>query len=63
DIQIGDATGVLLSDGTSGFMDYHQIVEHSFNEARDYYYPIPTKERELNPKLKQNPGWLDGLDY
>ena len=63
DIQIGDATGVLLSEGSSGFMDYHQIVEHAFNEARDYYYPIPTKERELNPNLKQNPGWIDGLDY
>ena len=33
------------------------------DENRDYYYPIPTKERQLNPQLKQNPGWNDGLSF
>lgn len=26
---------------------------------RRYYYPIPLKELQLNPKLVQNPGWKD----
>ena len=61
--EIGSDTGVLLSEGTSGYMDHHKNIAHVFNEARDYYYPIPTKERSLNPNLKQNPEWKDGLDY
>ena len=62
-LEIGSDTGVLLSDGTSGYMDHHKNIAHVFDENRDYYYPIPTKERSLNPNLKQNPGWKDGLDY
>ncbi|WP_418359684.1 RagB/SusD family nutrient uptake outer membrane protein [Sphingobacterium detergens] len=26
-------------------------------EEKDYYYPIPTQELQLNPKLEQNKGW------
>jgi hypothetical protein len=62
-IEIGSDTGVLLSNDTYGYLDHHKNVAHSFDESRDYYYPIPTKERSLNPNLKQNPGWKDGLDY
>lgn len=32
------------------------ILKRSFIE-RDYLWPIPAKEREINPELKQNPGW------
>lgn len=28
-----------------------------FNEEKDYLYPIPIQELQLNPNLKQNPGW------
>lgn len=28
-----------------------------FNKNRDYLWPIPQKERELNPQLTQNPNW------
>lgn len=28
-----------------------------FNAARDYLFPIPARERELNPNLVQNPGF------
>ena len=62
-IEIGSDTGVLLSEGESGYLDHHKNIAHVFDENRDYYYPIPTKERSLNPNLKQNPGWKDGLDY
>ncbi len=62
-IEIGSDTGVILSEGESGYLDHHKSIAHVFDENRDYYYPIPTKERSLNPNLKQNPGWKDGLDY
>lgn len=29
----------------------------SFDETRDYYYPIPMEDLELNDNLEQNPGW------
>lgn len=32
-------------------------VERNFNPARDYLWPIPQRERELNPNLIQNPNW------
>lgn len=28
-----------------------------FNENKHYYFPLPTEELVLNPKLKQNSGW------
>lgn len=28
-----------------------------FNKSRDYLWPIPQRERELNPNLTQNPNW------
>lgn len=28
-----------------------------FNESRDYLWPIPASEIEINPSLTQNPGW------
>lgn len=31
--------------------------ERSFNSNRDYLWPIPQRERELNPNLTQNQGW------
>ncbi len=55
---------MLLSNGTSGYVDYHQKVERNgFNEQRDYLYPIPINERTLNNNLTQNPGWNDGLNF
>lgn len=60
--KIGDATnGILLSGGTSGYIDPHQNTTHVFDESRDYLYPIPTDDRNLNPNLTQNPNWNDGL--
>lgn len=37
--------------------------ELTFNEQRDYLYPIPIHERSLNNSLTQNPGWDDGLGF
>ena len=53
--------GIVLSGGKSGFISKFREVKRSFNEDRDYLYPIPTEDIVINPALKQNPGWQDGL--
>lgn len=67
DYQLGTSTGIELTEESKGYIYHHNNIERSFNEARDYYYPIPTKERQLYHQkgvlLKQNPGWADGLSY
>ncbi|HLU93557.1 MAG TPA: RagB/SusD family nutrient uptake outer membrane protein, partial [Membranihabitans sp.] len=30
---------------------------YSFDESRDYLFPLPTNELTLNENLVQNPGW------
>ena len=46
-----------------GLVDPVAGIAHVFDEGRDYLYPVPINERSLNPKLSQNPGWNDGLDF
>jgi hypothetical protein BACCOPRO_03691 len=49
---------IYLSDGNSGYLDNHRGQDRQgFNENRDYLYPIPTDDLNLNPNLTQNPGW------
>lgn len=49
---------VVLSDGNTGYIvGAANQVRQGFNEGRDYLYPIPTDDRNLNPNLAQNPGW------
>lgn len=61
-LKIGE--DITLSNGNRGYTSYHKNIERAgFNEARDYYYPIPSNERELNPNLTQNPEWKDGLSF
>lgn len=54
--------GIVLSDGTSGFLEKHRLLNRTFDESRDYLYPIPRGDRDLNKNLAQNPGWNDGLN-
>lgn len=44
-----------LTDGTSG--NLLLFSEGSFDESRDYFYPLPLEDLELNDNLVQNPGW------
>ncbi len=44
-----------LSEGTSGNLLLFE--GGSFEEPKDYYYPIPMEDLELNDNLEQNPGW------
>ncbi|MDD6252442.1 MAG: RagB/SusD family nutrient uptake outer membrane protein [Bacteroidales bacterium] len=63
-LKIGEKTsGILLSDGNKGYIDPQQGIQHVWDEERDYYYPVPSKERQLNPNLTQNSGWNDGLSF
>lgn len=56
-------TDIFLSNGTSGYIEPHHNITFSFDEGRDYLYPIPINERSLNHNLTQNPGWNDGLSF
>lgn len=53
--------GIVLSEGDHGFVSMFRKITRTFNEDRDYLYPIPTEDRVINPNLAQNPGWNDGL--
>lgn len=49
---------VILTEGTYGYINgVRGQIRNGFNEARDYLYPIPSDELNLNPNLVQNPGW------
>lgn len=55
---------VFFSEGTQGYLDAYHGQEFSFDEGKDYLYPIPVQERTLtNGKLSQNPGWVDGTSF
>lgn len=47
-------TGV--SGGTSGNLNPFPLGG-SFDESKDYYYPLPLEDLQLNKNLVQNPGW------
>ncbi|MBV8255237.1 MAG: RagB/SusD family nutrient uptake outer membrane protein [Chitinophaga sp.] len=49
---------VMLTNGTYG--NIHWLANYDVSRAwqdKFYYYPIPTSELVLNPKLTQSPGW------
>ena len=55
---------VVLSGGTSGNVLAHSTQPRTWNEERDYLYPIPTDDRVLTQgAVSQNPGWNDGLPF
>lgn len=57
-------TDIVLSKGTSGNVLAHSTQQRTWNEERDYLYPIPTDDRVLTQgAISQNPGWNDGLPF
>ena len=48
---------IFLTEGTKGYVLTNPTDPGSWNEERDYYYPIPTDELSLNTNLEQNPNW------
>ena len=54
----------FLSEGDRGNIIVHTDYVRTWNEERDYLYPIPTDDRVLTQgAITQNPGWKDGLNF
>ena len=56
----------MLSEGDKGFavLFGSNSAKRTWDENRDYLFPIPTDERILTGgALTQNPGWEDGLTF
>lgn len=45
-----------LTNGNSGYLNPFP-QGGSFDENKDYYYPLPLEDLQLNQNLDQNPGW------
>lgn len=55
---------IFLSEGESGYVIVHTDYTRTWNDARDYLYPVPTDDRVLTQgAITQNPGWNDGLNF
>ena len=48
---------IYFTEGNHGYVLTNPTDPGSWDESRDYYYPIPTNELSLNENLTQNPGW------
>lgn len=58
-VQLEVDVDIILSDGEKGMINPFKYSPGNFNETedKDYFYPIPTDELNLNKNLKQNKGW------
>lgn len=52
---------VLENNAAGGNVVINRSTVKNFDEEKDYLQPIPIQERQLNPKLTQNPKWDDGI--
>lgn len=49
---------LVLENGSNGGRIVNlPDIDKKWIESKDYYYPIPTQELQLNDKLEQNEGW------
>lgn len=46
-----------LSEGTKGNVLANRNIVKTFDESKDYLWPLPTEDLTLNPNLEQNPNW------
>ncbi|MFC3196724.1 RagB/SusD family nutrient uptake outer membrane protein [Parapedobacter deserti] len=47
-----------LENGVDGGLVWvHKNITKNFDENKDYLYPLPTEDLQLNPNLTQNPNW------
>lgn len=55
---------LILSNGNSGYIHASSNTKVTWNEERDYLWPIPASERVLSGGvLSQNPGWYDSTNF
>ncbi len=52
----GFAHGIKAGD-PSVDNGYLRVDQRTFDPARHYLWPVPQRERDINPNLTQNPGW------
>ncbi len=57
DVLNGNVHGIDTSRGEGNFAPLPGQHTRSFTSPRDYLWPIPSGERDLNPNLEQNPGY------
>ena len=55
--KIGEGT-LILTSGDSGYINPF-TTKCTFDEERDYLFPVPLGEITINNNLLQNPGWKD----
>ena len=54
----GPVYGITYKDASGVLKTVEVIaVNKTFDVSRHYLWPVPQKERDLNPLLTQNPGW------
>ncbi|MDF7816988.1 RagB/SusD family nutrient uptake outer membrane protein [Runella sp. MFBS21] len=56
-VMSGDVFGMTYVDGTALKTIQISSFTRVFDAKKHYLWPIPQKERELNPELTQNAGW------
>ncbi|NML22325.1 RagB/SusD family nutrient uptake outer membrane protein [Pseudoflavitalea sp. G-6-1-2] len=53
----GELNPQRLSEGTKGQLIWLNNISRSWDEEKNYLYPIPEADLLMNPKLGQNPKW------
>lgn len=54
---VKDIYGIQISGSGSNFTYQRILVEQRKWDDKMYLFPIPQKEKDMNPNLVQNPGW------
>lgn len=57
DVLNGLVHGIDIASGDGSFKPVPSQHRRSFSAPRNYLWPIPASERDLNPNLVQNPGY------
>ncbi|WP_229310908.1 RagB/SusD family nutrient uptake outer membrane protein [Larkinella soli] len=57
-VMTGPVYGITYPDATGKLVTVQAVSSNRvFDKSRHYLWPIPQKERDLNPNLTQNPNW------
>lgn len=63
-IEIGGAFTLTGGTDGGGYLTYYAAEDYTWDEGRDYLWPIPADQRTLtHGALSQNPGWTDGVSF
>ncbi len=63
-IEVGEGKEMQLTGETSGYVVRFRGYDYTWDENRDYLWPIPSDQRVITGgALTQNPGYDDGLSF